>query len=531
MRIGTAARLVRSLGLLFVSVFALGAGAAQLTILLDTDNNVATGCTVATPGGPFAGVETVLTTQVTTTTSPPTIGAVTQQTCAAPPATLSAAAPVSPGGWSVGVGVGTGGNDVIETFVPIGFAAGVVRVGFVYTDPVTGTDELVTTTGTAGGTPIIYAFAGSGGIAVPTLTDAGIFLLALLLCLTAARAMRRHKVPTTVVAAVFSVILATAAIAAVVLDGQVGDWTGIAPIANDPSGDAPPGSDIASAFAKHEPAENRIYFRVDARVGSAPAAAADSYTATSGTPLVVAAPGVLANDALGIPAAAVSSFGGGSAGGTVTTNAAGATATFGAGGSLVVNANGGFTYTPAAGFTGPFTFSYNLANANGTATATVTIGTNQLPAITSAAATTFNAGIANTFTVTATGFPVPALAFDACAPALPAGITFTDNANGTGTLAGNPGAGTAGTYNCTASATNAAGGPVNQAFTLTVIEGPITGPDSYTLVHDTVLTVPVGTGLLANDTGSPAPTVTSVTGAGPACTVFPCTIATANGSA
>ena len=38
------------------AAFALGAGAAQLTILLDTDNNVATGCTVATPGGPFAGV-------------------------------------------------------------------------------------------------------------------------------------------------------------------------------------------------------------------------------------------------------------------------------------------------------------------------------------------------------------------------------------------------------------------------------------------------------------------------------------------
>ena len=70
MRIGTAARLVRSLGLFFVTAFALGAGAAQLTILLDTDNNVATGCTVATPGGPFAGVETVLTTQVVTTTSP-----------------------------------------------------------------------------------------------------------------------------------------------------------------------------------------------------------------------------------------------------------------------------------------------------------------------------------------------------------------------------------------------------------------------------------------------------------------------------
>jgi hypothetical protein len=37
-------------------------------------------------------------------------------------------------------------------------------------------------------------------------------------------------------------------------------------------------------------------------------------------------------------------------------------------------------------------------------------------------------------------------------------------------------------------------------------------------------------GILGNDTGTPAPTLFSVTGTGAPCTVFPCTVSTANGS-
>lgn len=108
-------------------------------------------------------------------------------------------------------------------------------------------------------------------------------------------------------------------------------------------------------------------------LNSAPKPVADVLGASQNTPLVVAAPGVLANDTLGIPAAMVSSFGGGSLGGIVTTNAAGTAVAFGTGGSLQVNANGSVNFTPSTGFTGNFTFQYRAQNAAGSGDATVTI--------------------------------------------------------------------------------------------------------------------------------------------------------------
>jgi sugar lactone lactonase YvrE len=87
------------------------------------------------------------------------------------------------------------------------------------------------------------------------------------------------------------------------------------------------------------------------------------------------------------------------------------------------------------------------------------------PAITSAAATAFTIGHAGSFTVTATGQPIPALS---ASGALPAGVTFRDNHNGTATLSGTPAAGTAGTYKLTITAGNGLAPNANQAFTLTV---------------------------------------------------------------
>ena len=51
--------------------------------------------------------------------------------------------------------------------------------------------------------------------------------------------------------------------------------------------------------------------------------------------------------------------------------------------------------------------------------------------------------------------PAPALTESG---ALPAGLTFTDNGNGTATIAGTPAAGSGGSYPITITATNAAGG-------------------------------------------------------------------------
>ena len=73
------------------------------------------------------------------------------------------------------------------------------------------------------------------------------------------------------------------------------------------------------------------------------------------------------------------------------------------------------------------------------------------------------------FTVTTTGFPAPTLTLGGAA--LPAGVTFVDNGNGTGTLSGTPAAGTGGTYAITFTATNGVGSTAPQAFTLTV-NGP-----------------------------------------------------------
>ncbi|HEV2034160.1 MAG TPA: putative Ig domain-containing protein [Candidatus Dormibacteraeota bacterium] len=98
-----------------------------------------------------------------------------------------------------------------------------------------------------------------------------------------------------------------------------------------------------------------------------------------------------------------------------------------------------------------------------TVTVVITIATP--PAITSANNVTFTVGSAGTFTVTTTGNPAPALTETG---ALPLNVTFTDNGNGTATLAGTPAAGTAGTYTLTFHATNV-GGTASQTFTLTVV--------------------------------------------------------------
>jgi VCBS repeat-containing protein len=76
-----------------------------------------------------------------------------------------------------------------------------------------------------------------------------------------------------------------------------------------------------------------------------PVAADDSYSAAQNTPLTIAAPGVLAND---------SDADGDSLTAVVVTPPAH--------GALLLGANGGFTYTPAAGFSGTDGFTYKVSD-------------------------------------------------------------------------------------------------------------------------------------------------------------------------
>ncbi len=87
------------------------------------------------------------------------------------------------------------------------------------------------------------------------------------------------------------------------------------------------------------------------------------------------------------------------------------------------------------------------------------------PTITSVASATFTKGTAGSFTVTTTGTPVPTLVRTG---ALPSGVTFVDNNNGTATLSGTPAAGTSGTYPLTLTAANTVLPNATQSFTLTV---------------------------------------------------------------
>ena len=69
--------------------------------------------------------------------------------------------------------------------------------------------------------------------------------------------------------------------------------------------------------------------------------------------------------------------------------------------------------------------------------------------------------MAGTYTVTTTGYPAAAITETGT---LPAGLTFTDNGNGTATIAGTPDSGTAGTYPVTITATNASGSTATLAL-------------------------------------------------------------------
>jgi hypothetical protein len=128
-------------------------------------------------------------------------------------------------------------------------------------------------------------------------------------------------------------------------------------------------------------------------------------------------------------------------------------------------ATGVLSGTPAAGTGGTYPITFKATSSSGNTTQNFTLTVDQAPAITSANNTTFTVGAAGTFMVTTTGTPTPSLVETG---ALPSGVTFTDNGNGTGTLSGTPATGTASSYPLVFTATNGIGTPATQNFTLTV---------------------------------------------------------------
>ncbi|MEO9238205.1 MAG: putative Ig domain-containing protein, partial [Jatrophihabitantaceae bacterium] len=170
--------------------------------------------------------------------------------------------------------------------------------------------------------------------------------------------------------------------------------------------------------------------------------------------------------------------------------------------------------TPTAG--GAFTFTITASNGvapNPTQAFTATV--NQSPTITSADHTTFAVGTAGSFTVT-TNPGTPAATTLTRTGALPAGVTFTDNGDGTATLAGTPAAGTGGSYSLTITASNTVPPDATQSFTLTVTQLP-----AFSSASSTTFTVgSAGSFPVTSTAGYPAPRTLSETGALPSGVTF-----------
>jgi hypothetical protein len=152
-------------------------------------------------------------------------------------------------------------------------------------------------------------------------------------------------------------------------------------------------------------------------VNEAPVAHNDSYTTNQGTPLVVAAPGVLANDT------------------DVDGNTLTAALVAGpASGTLALNSNGAFTYTPNSGFSGSDSFTYRANDGSlnsGVATVSITVNPASAPVVTAPDPIT----IAATSATGATAATSPLLAaFLASGSALdatdPAPVRLTPQVNG-----------------------------------------------------------------------------------------------------
>ncbi|HZS15700.1 MAG TPA: Ig-like domain-containing protein [Candidatus Dormibacteraeota bacterium] len=178
-----------------------------------------------------------------------------------------------------------------------------------------------------------------------------------------------------------------------------------------------------------------------------------------------------------------------------------------AGVTFADNGNGTATLggTAAGGTGGSFPVHFDAGNGIvPDAAQSFTLTVDEHPDITSAATATFVQGQSGSFTVTATGYPVPQLTE---LGALPGGVTFVDNGNGTGTLSGTPVS--AGPYDLSFGAANGVEPPASQHFILSVQKAPsITSADHTTFQVGTLGSFTVTTA------GYPAPAV-SKTGALP----------------
>jgi streptogramin lyase len=162
-------------------------------------------------------------------------------------------------------------------------------------------------------------------------------------------------------------------------------------------------------------------------------------------------------------------------------------------------------YTDTTAAAGPHDYYVTAVDGQGESqpSNTITVVVGVAPAITSPASASAGFREPLSFTVTTTGTPTAAITETG---ALPAGITLTDNGDGTATIAGVPAAGSAGSYPITLTASNGISPDATQAFTLTVSAS--TSAPTITSANADTETVGVPFSFTVSTDGYPAPALT-----------------------
>jgi streptogramin lyase len=154
----------------------------------------------------------------------------------------------------------------------------------------------------------------------------------------------------------------------------------------------------------------------------------------------------------------------------------------------------------AAGTNKTYPIMITATNSAGSTSITLTLNVTTAtaaPQVTSSNSETETFGVPFSSTVVASGYPIPAIkkskstsvdpVYLAPYNALPAGVTFKDNLNGTATISGTPDASAVGVYNINLTAKNSLGSAV-QSFTLTITKAPV-----FKAIPTKDLTATVGT--------------------------------------
>jgi hypothetical protein len=265
-------------------------------VLVDTDNNSSTGCTVCISddnfAGPVKGIEKIVSIYVTggqgvntvsngisleTVRPNPVAGirvvGVYVQGCSSAPDTFDNPTLVDAGPWDVGLNLGTsfGGNnaDVVEGYVPRSLlgGSGPMRLYYWASAPFTDSDVVPSTDGSENGPSIILNDDNEAGI--PTLASWGRLAFAVTLGLLTVWVFRRRLAPGVLAGILAVVTLGAAAVAwatTIAMDGNPADWEGSqAVVATDDECDqtekCAPGEDMIATFATLD--GTNVYFQVD----------------------------------------------------------------------------------------------------------------------------------------------------------------------------------------------------------------------------------------------------------------------------